>query len=152
MKGGTGPWRPLVNLKQDLVLRQHTFLSNQGQNSRISRMLLCPFTLTWMDSQDGPLSKRQLSIATTTRVNTVTEAFTRTPGDRRGSQPPSSLILGRRNSPKGTWICEASVFLLKVRGPFPHLVLGHWPAVSPLPTISLLFLWFPSWGLLTSHV
>lgn len=138
MKGGTGPWSPLVNLKQDLVLRQHTFLSNQEQNSRISRMLLCPFTLTWMDSQDGPPSKRQLAVATTTRVNTVAEAFTRTLGDRRGSQPPSSLLLGRRNSPKGTWTCEASVLLLKVRGPFPPLVLGHCPAVSPLSPISHL--------------
>lgn len=70
-------------------------------------MPLCLITLTWMDSQDGPLSKRQLSIAAPTSVNTVVEAFTRTPGDCSGSQPSSSLILGRRNSPRGTWISEA---------------------------------------------
>lgn len=28
IKEGTGPWRPLVDLKQDLVTRQHTGLSN----------------------------------------------------------------------------------------------------------------------------
>lgn len=43
-------------------------------------MLLCPVTLTWMDSQSGSLSKCQLSIASTTSGNTAMEAFARTPG------------------------------------------------------------------------
>lgn len=43
-------------------------------------MLLGPVTLTRMDSQDGPFSKCQLSRATATSINTVTEDFTKTPG------------------------------------------------------------------------
>lgn len=52
----------------------------QGWNAGISSMLLGPVTLTRMDSQDGPFSKCQLSRATATSINTVTEDFTKTPG------------------------------------------------------------------------
>lgn len=43
-------------------------------------MLLCPVTLTWMDGQEGPLSKGQLSIAGATSISTAVDAFTKTPG------------------------------------------------------------------------
>lgn len=108
-------------------------------------MLLCPVSLTWMDSQGGPLSKRQLSIASTTSVNTVMEAFTRTPEDCWGSQPTSSLILGWRNSPKGTWICEAKFLLTEgqrtISTPGPGTLTCCITAVyhlSPLPLVPIL--------------
>lgn len=42
-------------------------------------VLPCPFSLTWVDPKDGPLSKCQLASGST-RGSTVTEAFAKTPG------------------------------------------------------------------------
>lgn len=128
IKEEKGPQRTPFNFKQYLVLWNLTL----GWNSRISSILLCPVTLTWVDSQDGPLSKCQLSIASTTSISTALEAFTRTLG-RLLKLTDFLLFLfwGEWTHPKGPSAVRLSFFPLKVGRPFPPLVLEHWPAASP---------------------
>lgn len=82
IKEEKGPSRSLINFQQDLVPRWHTLLLKltPGVTFQSFHMLPCPVILTWMDSQDGALSKCELSIASTTGISTAVEAFTRTPG------------------------------------------------------------------------
>lgn len=67
--------------QQSVASKQRTILLNPtpGVILRVPIVLPCPFSLTWMDPEDGPLSKCQLS-SVSASVSTVIEAFTKTLG------------------------------------------------------------------------